>query len=95
MANGSWLMAHGSRGPRGRRPAVNHEPLTIKNQMNELFDYILLVLDIPKESYHVFRKILVPHSIFLKFSWTDLHHLSVPVFSKIVDIFGVSEIRDL
>ena len=39
---------------------MSHEPSTINNRLiHEVFDYILLVLDVPKQSFHVFRNILV------------------------------------
>ena len=69
-------MAHGSRGARdrheggragGRRPqpleprAMSHEPFTINRRLiNELFDYILYVLDIPK-TYLTFSGRYWPH----------------------------------
>ena len=37
-------------------------------------------------SFHVSRKMLMPHSRFSKFYVTALHHLSVPDFSKSVNI---------
>ena len=48
--------------------AMSHEPLTTNNRLiNDLFDYILYVIDIPKKSFRAFRKTLV-QTIFEMFS---------------------------
>ena len=109
MAHGSWRKGAlgpprvgwwGCEGGRRRwgplEPwAMSLELLTTNRRLiNELFDYTLNVLSITKQTFHVFKKILLPYPRFSRFHWRDLHDLSVPVFShkiKILDVhqFGI------
>ena len=74
--HGSWPIKNLARDPQAPGPrainlapwALSHEPLTINNGLiNDLFDYILYVIDIPKKSFRAFRKTLV-QTIFEMFS---------------------------